>query len=433
MSTNAVAGGVEELDRFIRELERPPSPWDLSALGLSLLLAYGLCWLLTRRQRPSPDSVWFGRMVFDGLLFPLLALAFAQGARLLLEPGQPLPFLRLAVPVLLSLAGVRLLARVFTKVFPQSMLARLVERVISWFAWLAAALWILGLLPRVLDWMAGFNLVLGQGQVSLLGLLRGLLWSGMVLVLVLWISSTVERRILQDAVTDLSLRKAAANAIRATLLLLGLLVALSAAGVDLTALSLISSALVVGLGFGLRQLAANYVSGFVLLSERSLRIGDTVKVDDIEGVVLDIKTRYTLIRSGNGRQSIVPNERLTTQRIENLSVRDPRLMISVEVLVAYDSDVDQVQQLLLEAASGCELVLDDPAPACRLMRFAPEGLEFHLNAWVAEAVLQVRARSELNLAVFRKLRAAGVRIAQGVRVVELRGAQQGAAAPPPAN
>ena len=417
MSTQAIAGGADELGKFIRELEQPPSPWDPSALGASLLVAYAICWLLARRQKPSPDSVWFGRALFDGLLFPLLALAFAHSMRLLLQDAHPVPFLRLAVPVLLSLVGIRLLARVFTKVFPQSALARVVERVFSWLAWIAAALWILGLMPVVLERMEEIRLVFGQTQLTLLGLVQGLLSSGVVLVLALWISATVERKVLHETVADVSLRKAAANAIRATLLLLGLLFALSAAGVDLTALSLLSGALVVGLGFGLRQLAANYVSGFVILSERSLRIGDTVKVDQIEGVVADIKTRYTLIRSGNGRESIVPNEKLMTERIENLSLIDPRLMASVEVTVGYDSDEDQVQQLLVEAALACELVLPEPAPVCRLVRFAPEGLEFHLHFWLAEPSLQARAKSDVALGALKRLRAAGVEFPRPARVV----------------
>lgn len=121
---------------------------------------------------------------------------------------------------------------------------------------------------------------------------------------------------------DLSLRKVAGNALRAVLLLVGLLFALSAVGVDLTALSVLGGALGVGLGFGLQKLAANYVSGFVILFERSLRIGDTVRVDSFEGSVMDIKTRYTLICAANGRESIVPNEKLITERIENLSLAD---------------------------------------------------------------------------------------------------------------
>ena len=159
---------------------------------------------------------------------------------------------------------------------------------------------------------------------------------------ILWISAALERKVLRDTVSDLSLRKVAAGTIRAGLLLVGFLLALTAVGVDLTALSVVGGALGVGIGFGLQKLAANYVSGFVILAERSLRIGDTVKVDGFEGVVADIKTRYTLIRAGDSRASIVPNEKLITERVENLSLGDPRMVLSTDVAVGYDSDVDLV-------------------------------------------------------------------------------------------
>src|SRR5206468_10571364 len=149
----------------------------------------------------------------------------------------------------------------------------------------------------------------------------------------------------------LSLRKMAADIIRALLIFIGLIVALSAVGIDLTALSVLGGAVGVGLGFGLQKIAANYVSGFVILAERSLRIGDMVKVDGFEGRITDIRTRYTVIRSLGGREAIVPNELLITQRVENSSLADPRVLISSAVQVAYGTDVRALQPKL-EAAIG---------------------------------------------------------------------------------
>jgi hypothetical protein len=252
---------------------------------------------------------------------------FTYSASLALRTAHPVPLLRMAVPVLVSLAGIRFIARVFTVVFPMSGLARLVERLFSWLAWIAAVLWIVGLLPAVMREMDEIHFAFGASRISLLAVVNATLSAGAVLVVALWISAAVERKVLREAVTDLSLRKVAANAVRALLLLVGLLFALSAVGVDLTAFSVLGGALGVGIGFGLQKLAANYVSGFVILFERSLRIGDTVRVDGFEGVVVDIKTRYTLIRSLSGLESIVPNEKLITERIENLSLADPRVLL----------------------------------------------------------------------------------------------------------
>src|SRR5512140_2903205 len=410
---------MTELESLVRYLGQPGLLLELGLLLGCLVVAYAICWLIGRRH--EPDSAWFGRGVVDGLLFPLLALALTYSATLLLAPSHRLLLLKIVVPMLISLAGIRFLARVLTVVFPRSGMARLIERLFSWLAWIAAVLWIVGLLPAVMDEMEAIHFAFGKSKVSLLNIVEGVLWSGVVLVVALWISAALERKVLRDAVQDQSLRKVAASAIRAVLVLVGLLFALSAVGVDLTALSVLGGALGVGLGFGLQKLAANYVSGFVILFERSLRIGDTVRVDNFECVVMDIKTRYTLIRSLGGLESIVPNEKLITERIENLSLADPRIVLSTDVTVGYDSDVDLVQRLLVEAAAGAPRVIADPAPSARLAKLGADGLEFTLLFWIADPQGgQLNVRSDVNLRVLRSLREAGIEIPFPQRVVHVR-------------
>ena len=183
---------------------------------------------------------------------------------------------------------------------------------------------------------------------------------------------------------------------------------------------MLGGAIGVGLGFGLQKLAANYVSGFVILFERSLRIGDMVRVDGFEGIVTDIKTRYTLIRALNGHESIVPNEKLITERIENLSLADPRVLVTTEVTVGYDSDVDAVRKILVDAALASARVLSDPEPGARLARFGADGLEFTLLFWIADpAAGQLNVRSEVNLRILAALRGAGVEIPYPQRVVRV--------------
>jgi small-conductance mechanosensitive channel len=306
-------------------------------------------------------------------------------------------------------------------VFPSSGMATFIERLVSWLAWLAAVLWIVGLLPVVLAELDSITLAFGKTKVSVRTLIDGAMSCGLVLVVVLWISSTVEKRILREAVEDLSMRKVAANATRAILLLLGLLFALSAVGVDLTALSVLGGAVGVGLGFGLQKLAANYVSGFVILLERSLRIGDNVKVDGFEGKITDIKTRYTLVRANNGRESVVPNELLITQRVENLSLADPKILLTSNVTVGYDSDVALVQSILCNAAAATPRVLADPAPAAHLANLGADGLEFTLAFWICDPENgQLNVRSAIHIAVLEGLRAAKVEIPWPQRVVHIR-------------
>ena len=392
---------------------------ELLLLVLCLALAWGIARQAGKGQ--SGDTVLLGRRTFDGLLFPLLALVLVFAARHGLAYWQPVPLLKLALPIFVSLASIRLCVRVLGASFPRSSAVLLTERVVSWLAWGLAVLWITGLLPAVLVELESITLAFGKSRVSLRMLIEGVLSSGVVLVLALWLSATIERRILRETVGDLSLRKIVSNVIRTALLLLGLLFALSAVGVDLTALSVLGGALGVGLGFGLQKLAANYVSGFVILLERSLRIGDTVRVDNFEGVVTDIKTRYTLIRANNGRESVVPNEFIITQRVENLSLADPEVLVTLPVTVGYGSDVAAVRRILLEAALANPRVLREPEPGAFLDKFGPDGLEFTLALWIKDPQHgTLPLRSEINEHILRELHVAGIEIPYPQRVVHMR-------------
>ena len=207
------------------------------------------------------------------------------------------------------------------------------------------------------------------------------------------------------------MRKAVSNATRVSLVFVGLLLALSAVGIDLTVFSVLGGAIGVGVGFGLQKLAANYVSGFVMLAERSVRIGDNVRVDNFEGRITDIRARYTVIRALSGRESIVPNEMFISNRIENLSLADLQILQSTVVSVGYDSDVELVMRLLSDAALAQERVLKDPGPAVHLTNFGASGLEFTLNYWMTDPENgQQNLRSLINLAVLAALRKNGIEI-----------------------
>jgi small-conductance mechanosensitive channel len=238
----------------------------------------------------------------------------------------------------------------------------------------------------------------------------------------LWISAAIESQLLKGAVGErLSLRKAASNAVRAILLFVGLLVALSSVGIDLTALSVLGGAIGVGIGFGLQKLAANYVSGFVILAERSLRIGDFVRVDNFEGHVTDITTRYTVIRAPNGRESIVPNETLITTRVENLSLADRNMLLSTVVQVAYGTDVDGLRARIVERVRQVPRVLPEPGPSAHLTAFASDGLELTVFFWIADPENgQASVRSGVNLAILALFEELGVEIPYPQRVVHLR-------------
>lgn len=412
---------ADELGRLLASLARP------SVLGEALVLLGCLlaAWLAVRALRgrdARPGSIWFGDGVIDGVLFPLVALLLALTARWALQGLLPLALLHVAVPVLVSLLVIRLTVRVLHRAYPQSAFMRAVERWVSWVAWVAVVLWVLGVLPLLLAELDAIQWKIGSTSTSLLNLVEGVLAAIVVLMLALWVSSALEARLLQDATDNLSLRKMAANALRALLLFVGLMLALSAAGIDLTALGVLGGAMGVGIGLGLQRLAANYVSGFVILAERSVRIGDLVRVDNFEGRVSDISTRYTVIRALNGREAIVPNEMMVTQRVENSTLADPRVALTTLVQVAYGTDLDALMPRLVAAVVAVPRVLADPGPAVQLSNFAADGLELTVVFWIGDPDKGTgNVRSQVNLAILRLLNESGVEIPFPQRVLRRGG------------
>lgn len=416
--------GIDSLHELLAALSRPTALVELALLVACLGLSWLLCAWLRPRQKAVEgdvggptvdDGIWFGQRGFDGALFPVLALVLAMLARVLMRSalfGQvPVAVFQLAVPVLASLALIRVSVRVLHAAFPTSALVRALERTLSWGVWIVAVLWITGLLPVLLADMDEVSWKIGGAPVSLRSLIEGALSAVAVLLLMLWLSATIEARLLRAGTVHLSVRKIAANATRAVLLLVGLLVALSAAGIPLGALGVMGGAVGVGIGLGLQRLAANYVSGFVILAERSLRIGDLVRVDDFEGHISDITTRYTLIKAPNGRESIVPNELLITQRVENLTYADSKLVLTTTVQVGYGTDVEALMPKLVAAVAAVPRVLADPGPGVRLSAFADNGLELTIAFWIGDPNNgQLNAVGEVNLAILRLLNAEGVEI-----------------------
>ena len=381
-----------------------------------------LVWLLRRSTQAWTLSVLLGRHLIDGVLFPAVLLGFVFATRSVWGRNHPLWIFDFLVPVCLSLAVIRLSVKVLQATFKDAAWAPPLERSLSWLAWGAVVLWLTGLLPMVLEELDQIQWKVGTSHLSVRTLIEGGLTAGIVMLITLWISSAIEARLLQSSSgSELSLRKAVSNAVTSLLMFVGLMLSFSVVGIDLTALSVLGGAVGVGIGFGLQKLASNYVSGFVILAERSMRIGDSVKVDTFEGRITDIKARYTVIRAPNGRESIVPNEMLINNRVENLSLADSRVLQSTSVSVAYGSDVQWVMQLLKQACEAQERVLKEPSPFVTLSSFGSDGLELTAHYWMDEQQAGVLTlKSEINVEILKVLQANGIEIPYPQRVIHTR-------------
>lgn len=418
------ADAPADLSVWFSQLMQPTVLFELAALALCGLLA----WYVVRRLRrgldspPEHNGVLLGRTGLDGALFPTLWLVLAVGARFALSTHVPITLLVVAIPMLLALVAIRLAVKIVRAVFPRSRWARRLERTVSWLVWLLLVLWVTNLLPSVLSEMSDLKFSLSGTEINLRQVMEGVLTAGLVLMLAMWVSAAIDHKLLSNSQGgELSVRKAISNMIRVVLMFVGLMMALTAVGIDLTALSVLGGAIGVGIGFGLQKLASNYVSGFVILAERSLRIGDMVSVDGFDGAITDIRARYTVIRSLLGQESIVPNEMLLTSRVENLSLADTRIWQSTTIGVGYDSDVDKVSELLLSAATSQQRVLSEPGPTVSLVEFGADGLIFKVGYWIADPENgRMNVLSAINVEILRLLRQHGIEIPYPQRVVHLK-------------
>ena len=416
---------ITDLDSWLAALAKPAALMELAALAMCAVAAWAIAALICRAVGArDKTTIMFGNRIVDGVLFPLLLLCLAYVARAVLLRWVALAVFQIAIPVLIALLVIRVAVKVLQAALRETPLVRLLERTISWLAWLGMVLWVSGLLPVLLEELDQISWKVGGSALSVRTMLEGALTAAAVLIFTLWISSAIEARLLRSATGgELSLRKALSNATRALLVFIGLLVALSVVGINLSALSVLGGAIGVGIGFGLQRLAANYVSGFVILAERSMRIGDNVRVDNFEGRITQINARYTVIRSLTGRESIVPNEMLITSRVENLSLADARVWQSAVVSVAYDSDVELVMRLLKQATLNHQRVLREPEPTVALSSFGVDGLEFTVGYWIVDPENgSLNLKSLINLDILGALRANQIEIPYPQRVVHTRAA-----------
>jgi small-conductance mechanosensitive channel len=422
-TTHRTTKPIDDFEGWLANFGQPTILLELALLGACVILAWAVTAGLRRALGlQGQTTIMLGRKNIDGVLFPLVLLCLAYLALHVLDNYVAVVLFKLAVPVLMSLLAIRVGVKVLKAAFPDVGWVRVLERTISWVVWLLMVLWVSGLLPVMLNELEQVTWKMGSSTLSARTLLEGLLTAGVVLIITLWISAAIESRLLHAATgSELSVRKAVSNATRALLMFVGLILALSAVGIDLTALSVLGGAVGVGIGFGLQKLAANYVSGFVILAERSMRIGDIVRVDNFEGAITQINARYTVVRSITGRESIVPNEMLINSRVENHSLADPNVYQTTVVTLPYDCDVDLVGRLLLDAAKSQPRVLSEPEPSVFLSAFGPDGLEFTVGYWFSDPQnSQLKLRSAVNMAILTALRANNIDIPYPQRVVHTR-------------
>ena len=412
----ALAFDVSPLKDFVQGLAGDASArdwaWELGVGAAAVLFGWLVAHTLSKRIRPS--ARWkFGEGDFERVLYPLLAYAFMALGRTILGRYQNVVLLDIVQSLLVAWIVIRLAVYVLGHVLPAGGFLRASIRAIAWIAWIGVALHVTGLLPEMIGTLDDIGITVGKDKqrITLWLVLQAFAALALTLALAGWISRITETRVLAAQHVEMSTRMVITKLVRVATLFVAVLVALPLVGIDITALSVFSGALGVGLGFGLQKIASNYVSGFIVLLDRSVRIGDLITVDNKRGEVKAIETRYTVIRALDGNEAIIPNELLITQSVMHHTYTDPKVVVTFQVSVGYDSDVDRACELLQAIARHHPRLLDDPAPAARVTRLAESGVDLELAAWIKDpGAGEGDLRSEVFREILRTFRAEGIEI-----------------------
>jgi small-conductance mechanosensitive channel len=408
------------------------------ALALVLILAFS-AWFSyrlreqERKYHQSGQSALrsFGIGSLKRIAFPVLALVLVLVLRKVLRALQweHLSLLDLAVPLLVSWALVRIFVYVLRCVFTGSRYLSGFERLITSVIWIELVLYITGLDDPVIELFEQVSFSFGKQTINLWMLMHGAVTVGITLLIALWVASLIESRLMAAEHLDANVRVVVGRLAKAILLVIALLSSLSLVGIDVTTLSVFSGALAVGLGLGLQRIASNYVSGFIILLDRSIRLGNLVTIDDkTSGTVTQITTRYTVLRTLTGTEVIIPNEFLVSNIVRNQSFTDTRARVAVPIQVAYSTDLDKAMRLMVEAARQQPRVLVEPAPGVLLTDFADSGINLELGFWVADPEEgTANVRSIINLAIWKSFRENGIEIPFPQREVRMIGEAPAAA------
>ena len=356
------------------------------------------------------------------ILFPISMLLGVLAGRALLQfQDSPVTLLDLAVPLLVSLASIRLLIYFLRKTFRPGPAVKAWENLIATSIWIVVALHLLGWLPAVLKGLDGMAMQVGSTRISLLATLKLVLALALLWLLAQWLGRVIENRISRAEYVNAGMQVALVKLSKFILLVLVFLLALDAVGIDLTALTVFGGALGVGLGFGLQRIASNFISGFIVLFDRSIRPGDVITIDNKLGWVQELRARYVVVMDRDGVERLIPNETLITNEVINWSYSDRNVRMKIPVSISYDNDPEQALALLAEAAKANPRVLADPAPTTRLMAFGDSGVELELRVWIQDPEAGLGSvRSDINLAIWRAFKDAGIVIPYPQRDLHIR-------------
>ncbi|MDT8404285.1 mechanosensitive ion channel family protein [Sulfuriflexus sp.] len=390
--------------------------WQLGVVFLAALAG----WLAHRGWQVQIDKrrgkrEGLHRLAMRGIgraALPLIAFLVVLGGRGILSRFEiQTHLLDVLAPLLLSLALIRLLVYILRRAFGPSAALRAWEGVIGSLVWGGVALHLLGWLPDLLAALDAASINLGKTRISMLSILKLIFTIAVLMVVAGWVSRYIEQRAARSVYLSSSMKVGLSKISKVVLYTIATLIALNTVGIDLTTLTIFGGALGVGLGFGLQRIASNFISGFILLFDRSIKPGDVITVGERFGWVVALHARYIVVRDRDGVESLIPNENLITSVVTNWSYTDKHVRVKVPVQISYADDPEEAMQVMLDACQANKRVLVEPPPQARLLSFGDNGIDLELRLWLDDPEQGVGSvRSDINMAVWKGFKEKGITI-----------------------
>jgi len=401
------------------------SPWFYLQLGL-VLVATGIAFAsgAAIRSRIDMTSLAMGwpaplrllvRVLVGSVPTAVFAIVIIAARITMYHATWPSRSYLLIVAAKLALAWLAI--RLVTSVIRNAFIVRLV----SLSAWLVAALSIINQLDPTIDALDSVSIVLGGLRLTPLLLIK----LGVLLVVALWLSNIAsnfaESRITRSTDLTPSIQVLLVKMIRLALMIFAVAMVMGAVGINLSALAIFSGAAGVGIGFGLQKIVANFISGIILLADKSVKPGDLVTIGDSSGRISAMKTRYISVAAGDGREFLIPNEDLVTQKVTNWTYTDKNTLVKVNFGTNYEADPRLVCKLAIGIAAASPRAFKDKPPNCILTEFAEAGMKFSLTFWISDPDGMDNVKSDVMLSLWETFKREGIRVPYPVREIRVRG------------
>jgi len=347
----------------------------------------------------------------ERVLNPLIILIFISTASLITSFIYKTNLLDVIEIILIALIASRLGVYSLRYIFAGNPLLRAFENIIALFVWVYTLIYIFGFSSLIANSLEAVAFKVGGTQYNLLIIIQLIFGIIFAIAIAMSFVSFIERKLMGVKSLDRNLRAMINKIIKLTIYIFAVVIALDTIGIDLTFLSVFGGAFGVGLGFGMQKITSNYISGFTILMDKSLHIGDLITVGDNYGVVTSIKSRYTVLRKLDGVEVIIPNENLISENIVNHTYTDRKVRVAIDVQVGYSSSIDLASEIMLKATKDQERVLEDPEPVVYLQNFGESGIDLTLVFYVEDAEEgTLRLKSDISKEFWREFQKQGVEI-----------------------